>query len=65
MSFDFESKVWTGIASPYLFGGQGLGEVIWEFMDENPDHIMQVWLNSTRYGDRYVKSTNIFFFLDK
>lgn len=51
MSFDSESKVWTGIVSPYLFGGQGLGEVIWEFMDENPDHIMQVWFES--YDSRW------------
>lgn len=42
MSFDAESKVWCGPCDPYLYGNMGIGEAIFEFMSDNPDHMMEV-----------------------
>lgn len=42
MSFDSESKVWYGPNDPYLYGNMSIGEAIFEFMSENPDHMMEV-----------------------
>lgn len=42
MSFDVERKVWCGPSDPYLYGSLGIGEAIFEFMSDNPDHMIEV-----------------------
>lgn len=47
MSFDAENKVWCGPNDPYLYGDLGMGEAIFEFMSENPDHMIEVRIEIT------------------
>uniref|UniRef100_A0A336MWB7 CSON006986 protein n=1 Tax=Culicoides sonorensis TaxID=179676 RepID=A0A336MWB7_CULSO len=42
MSYNAETRVWSGPNDPYLYGNQGIGEAIFEFMNDNPDHMMEI-----------------------